>query len=76
MMDDLANIAKGLTKAQRDMISGRYDPEFASVDDAAMLERLGLWKWEGPTEDEEFYHFCFTPLGAAVRSHLKDHEHG
>jgi len=70
-MTDPEAIAATLSEAQRAIASGRYDPEFASIDDAAELERLGFWKWGGPTDDDEFYHFDITPLGLAVRAILQ-----
>ncbi|MBW6523474.1 hypothetical protein KZ810_08175 [Sphingomonas sp. RHCKR47] len=67
---DVAAIAAGLTAQQRALASGRYDDDFASHEDAAALERAGIWEALPPDDEDEFWRFDVTPLGLAVRAHL------
>lgn len=71
-MANVDDIVRGLTKAQSDMLSGRYDPEFARIEDAAALERMGLWAFDPAKQgaDSEYYEMDITPLGLDVRACL------
>lgn len=72
MADDVEKIARGMTKAQREtLFDGRRC--VASYKPAQKLVEMGIWNGEG---DEYTIYPFLTPLGAAVRSYLKDHEHG
>ena len=66
-MTDVAEIARGLTKAQREAVMGRFgwNSPWAQESGEADLERLGIWnprklRWTQ----------VLTPLGLAVRAHL------
>ena len=76
-MTDIAKIAAGLSEAQQDMARGEYDPETASITDAAALIARGLWEidWDAQDLDSEFYQFDVTPLGQQVRDYLKENNH-
>jgi len=69
---EVERIAGGLTEAQRILINGDYDPEFARIEDASKLVSLGLWSWDAGKYDpeSEYYDLTVTPLGHAVREHL------
>jgi hypothetical protein len=69
---DVAAIAKGLTHRQQQLAMGRYDDDFASHEDATVLERAGIWAALPPDDEDEFYRFDITPLGLLVRQHLND----
>ena len=63
---DIAKIAAGLTKAQRETIlDGRRC--VASYEPAKKLIDEGIWSGE---RDEYCIYPDFTPLGLAVRAHL------
>lgn len=76
MTDDIAEVAKGLTKAQQQLMLGDYDPEFASIQDASVLERLGLWSYDPNKQDadSEYYDLDVTPLGLRVKAYLQGNE--
>lgn len=67
--NDAAEIAAGLTEAQKDALFGKFswrDP-FEQEEGEAELYRLGLWGPHGGRSD----------LAVAVRDHLaKDNAHG
>jgi len=66
MADDVENIARGLTKAQREtLLDGRLC--VASYKPAQKLVEMGIWNGEG---DEYTIYPRLTPLGLAVRSYL------
>ena len=73
MTSEAREIVARLTKAQREMMSGDYDPEFASVVDASRLINLGLWAYDPSAQDceSEFYELDVTSLGFAVRAELE-----
>ena len=76
MTADLASLARGLTKAQRELASGRYDDDFASHNDAAVLERAGIWVETPPDDEDEHPRFVCTPLGLQLRAYLMEGRDG
>lgn len=65
-MTDIDAIVKGLTKAERDAVCGRYsfaDP-WEEDEGERKLYELGLWRW--PKRGESIV----TPLGIAVRDRI------
>lgn len=83
MADDVEKIARGLTKAQRDTAllllankwdgGGRPSAGIAKMTDLGLMHIDVLKRSDGSYNKYRAYP---TPLGAAVRSYLKDHEHG
>jgi len=67
---DIARIAEGLTKAERDAVLGVYSFSGPTEEDAseAKLYRLGLWKSYRIHSGETHW----TPLGADVAAYLKE----
>lgn len=78
MTQTIAEIAAGLSEAQRVLARGDYDPEFARIEDAAALERLGIWSFDSSSQDpdSEYYEVDWTPLGIQLRDFLREKEAG
>lgn len=73
--EQVAAIAKGLTKAQREAVCGRWgwQSPWAAEDGESELERLGLWN----PRPVRLRLAVLTPLGLAVRAHIigaSDHD--
>ena len=69
---DVAEIAKGLTKAQREALTGHNSWRIRTTTSApcrCALQRKGLVV-------DRMYAESFTPLGLAVRKHLLENPHG
>ena len=70
MLTDPHTIAKGLTKAQREAVQGRFTwASIAEQEDGEALYRLGLWN-----PKPKYGQKAITPLGLAVRQALKEME--
>jgi hypothetical protein len=71
---DVAGIAARLSEAQRVLAKGDYDPEFARIEDAFALERMGIWSFDSGSQDpdSEYYELDWTPRGLALRNHLME----
>ena len=77
-MTDIATIAKGLTKAQREAITkvaGRFGkpPLYGNVIRTLRRKELAFVWVEYPThrQDDAYGMAFLTPLGLAVRAHLE-----
>lgn len=68
-MDDVAKIAAGLTKAQRDAVLNTRGPDADGLAWFALGSARGL---PGEIKQRTVVGHCLTPLGLAVRAHLME----